>query len=135
MITKDHYAGWWRPESTELSRLQFGKRCGWLLIVLGVAGAIALRDTDLVTMLDRKLDLLAQLCPAFMISLYWNRLEGRGVMLGLAVGIVVAIGLVVAGYSKPFGVHAGLYGLGVNLLITCVFAVRSDGGQTRHGLS
>ena len=134
MITKDHYAGWWRTNSTELERLQFGKLCGWLLIVLGVLGAIALRDTDLVTMLDRKLDLLVQLCPAFMISLYWRRLEGRGVVLGLVVGIVVAIGLVLAGYAKPFGVHAGLYGLAVNLLLACGAALRSDGCETRHGL-
>ena len=71
-------------------------------------------------MLDRKLDLLAQLCPAFMISLWWKNLDGQSVFRGMLVGIVVAIGLAVLGHSKPFGIHAGLYGLTANLLMISV---------------
>ena len=120
MLTKDIYGGWWSPSASESQMMLVGKRCGWFFVFAGVSGAILLRDTTLVTMLDRKLDLLAQLCPAFMISLWWKKLDGQSVFRGMLVGIVVAIGLAVLGHAKPFGIHAGLYGLTANLLMISV---------------
>ena len=120
MLTKDIYGGWWSPSASESQMMLVGKRCGWFFVFAGVSGAILLRDTTLVTMLDRKLDLLAQLCPAFMISLWWKNLDGQSVFRGMLVGIVVAIGLAVLGHAKPFGIHAGLYGLTANLLMISV---------------
>ena len=94
-----------------------GKRCGWFFVFAGVSGVL-LRDTTLVTMLDQAGP--CQLCPAFMISLWWKNLDGQSVFRGMLVGIVVAIGLAVLGHAKPFGIHAGLYGLTANLLMISV---------------
>ena len=116
MLTKDWYATRWRPNATENQLLQFGKRCTWFIVAGGVLGAIFLRDTTLVTMLDRKLDLLAQLCPAFMVSLWWTRIDGRATLIGLVTGLMISIGLVLFGHAKPLGIHAGLIGLLGNLI-------------------
>ncbi|MBL6725653.1 MAG: sodium:solute symporter family protein [Rubripirellula sp.] len=116
MLTKDWYASS-RPFATEGQMLRFGNYCSWLCVAGGVTGAILLRETTLVTMLDRKLDLLVQLTPAFMLGLWWKGLDGKSVFLGLLVGLTVSLSLVVLGYSKLLGIHAGLYGLICNLLL------------------
>jgi len=122
MLTKDIYAGVLNPDASEAQMIGIGKSCGWFCVVLGVLGAIALRDTTLVTMLDRKLDILVQLCPAFMVSLWWGALDGRSVLKGLVVGLVVSITLAILGFTKPYGVHAGLYGLACNLITVWWFS-------------
>ena len=123
MLTKDWYAARWRPGATENQVLQFGKRCTWIFVAGGVFGAIFLRDIELVTMLDRKLDLLAQLCPAFMLSLWWRRIDGWATLIGLVTGLLISLGLVLAGYAKPFGIHAGLIGLLGNLIVVITLSL------------
>ena len=80
--------------------------------------AIALRErTDLIKLLDRKFDLLIQLAPAFFIGIHWPKLRGGPVMIGILVGVAVALGLAYGVHGKIWGFHAGLYGLVANVLI------------------
>ena len=104
------------PEG-ELTRI--GKLTSWLVISVLVGLAILLQEnTTLVKLLDRKFDLLVQLTPAFMIGINWRGLQTKPVLIGLSVGLVVSIGLALLGYGKINGIHAGLFGLGFNLLIS-----------------
>ncbi len=106
-----------RPGADEKSLTQVGKVSSWVLIVILVVLAIQLRHTTLLKLLDRKFDLLVQLSPAFFIGLHWKGLRARPVFAGLVVGLAIALGLAFAVGGKPWGIHAGLYGLPVNLAI------------------
>ena len=123
MVTKDIYGRLLRPEASEAELTRVGKICSWALIIILVSLAIALKEkTSLVRLLDRKFDLLIQMVPAFILGLRWARLRSLPVLLGLIVGILVAMTLafgdlpfVVRG--KVYGIHPGLYGLALNITI------------------
>ena len=123
MITKDVYAGYFRSNATQAELTRIGKLCSWALIVFLVWLAILLKDkASLITLIDRKFDLLVQLVPAFMLGIRWDKLQAGPVVLGLVTGLAVSLVLafgpfefVVAG--KIWGFHPGLYGLLLNLCI------------------
>jgi SSS family solute:Na+ symporter len=123
MLTKDIYAGFINRTAVEADLTRLGKRLSWALITLLVILAIALKEkASLVTLLDRKFDILVQLAPAFMLGIHWDGLQRTPVLAGLIAGLLVALilafvpfGFVVGG--KIAGLHPGLYGLGLNLLI------------------
>ena len=126
MFTKDIYSVHLHPDAPEAGLTRIGKRCSWTILCALVVLAIALKDQmSLITLLDRKFDLLVQLVPAFMIGIHWSGLKAGPTLAGLVAGLVVALALafgpfnfVVAG--KVWGFHPGLYGLMINLLIAVV---------------
>ncbi|MCO6455091.1 MAG: sodium:solute symporter family protein [Pirellulaceae bacterium] len=120
MLTKDIYARHLRPSAAESELTRLGKLCSWVLIVVLVTLAIVLRGTKLVDLLDRKFDLLAQLGPAFILGINWPRMRAGPTLAGLLVGVAIALGMVIAGYSRLWGIHPGLFGLAANLLIVVV---------------
>ena len=123
MLTKDIYGRLIRPTASQAELTRVGKLCSWVLIVILVALAIALKEkASLVTLLDRKFDLLVQLAPAFFIGVRWAGLRSGPVLAGLVVGIVVAMTLAFGGFEivqggKLYGIHPGLYGLTCNAAI------------------
>ncbi|HJN08584.1 MAG: sodium:solute symporter family protein [Pirellulaceae bacterium] len=117
MVTKDIYGQHLRPQATETEMTRVGKACSWVLIAVLASLAIALRGTDLVKLLDRKFDLLIQLSPAFFLGLHWPRLRATPALVGTIVGLAIALTLAAVDWGKVAGVHAGLYGLAVNVAI------------------
>ena len=105
------------PEASQQSLTKVGKASSWALVAILVVLAIALRHTPLLKLLDRKFDLLVQLSPAFFLGLHWSGLRARPVFAGLVAGLVIALGLAFGVSGKPWGIHAGLYGLPVNLVL------------------
>ena len=119
MLTKDIYARFVRRDASEHRLTQLGKQFSWILVVVLVALAIGLRKhATLVNLMDRKLDLLVQLVPAFMVGIHWPGLRAGPTLGGLAVGLALALALALCGYGKIEGIHAGLFGLAANLLIS-----------------
>ena len=125
MFTKDIYAPWIRRGAGESDLMRVGKLCAWLFITGAAVGAILLKGTTLVTLLDRKLDLLIQLSPAFILGLWWKPLHGKAVLVGLVVGIGVALALAFMGHGKLYGIHAGVYGLGMNVTLAVAISLVS----------
>ena len=123
MITKDVYAGYFRSNATQAELTRIGKLCSWALIVFLVWLAILLKDkASLITLIDRKFDLLVQLVPAFMLGIRWGRLQAGPVVLGLVTGLMVSLVLAFGPFDfvtdgKIWGFHPGLYGLLLNLCI------------------
>ncbi len=131
MLSKDIYGRFLAPHANERQITKLGKRCSWVIISIVAPLAIyfGLReDTSLVKLLDRKFDLLLQLAPAFIIGIHWRRMRAGPVFAGMAAGLVVALPIAfLTERGKLYGIHPGLYGLAVNLLISCGGSLLPEG--------
>ncbi len=137
MLTKDVCANHVVPDATQAQLTKIGKAFSWGVIAALIALALILREeSSLVALMDRKIDLLIQLMPAFIIGIRWNGLRGGPVLVGITVGISVSLLLVFGDFSfvekgKIAGLHAGLVALLPNATIAilgsfaCVRAQRS----------
>ncbi|MCB1745799.1 MAG: sodium:solute symporter family protein [Gammaproteobacteria bacterium] len=123
MLTKDICAAHLMRDASEAQLTRVGKICSWTLIAILIALAVALREAaSLVELMDRKLDLLIQLVPAFILGLRWRGLRGGAVAAGLVAGVALALTLAFADLpftsrGKVWGFHPGLVALLPNLLI------------------
>jgi Na+/proline symporter len=123
MFTKDIYARFIRPDSSQVHLTAVAKSCSWITIALLVGLAIALRyHASLVALMDRKLDLLIQMVPIFMVGLRWPGLRAGPVLIGLCTGILLAMLLAFGGFDfvqkgKIAGFHPGLVAVLPNLAI------------------
>lgn len=72
---------------------------------------------DLVYLLLWAYGPVGQFAPAVVATLYWRRATGPGVLAGLLGGGAVTLLLTVAPALEPIPLHAGIYGLLVNLLL------------------
>ncbi len=133
MVSRDLYRPL-RPGAGERHLTLVGKSTSLLLMAAAVVLTIALKDKTIWSLLVIKLEILAQIAPAVMLGLHWRGLSARAVFAGVLVGTVVAVTLALdaAGLStKPLGVHAGIWGLGANLLV--LFAVQASTNRGRTG--
>ena len=71
-----------------------------------------------------KFELLIQVAPAIILGVRWGRLQSGSVLAGLLAGISCAVCLKLAGL-EPWGIHSGVWGLLVNLLVLGVWQRRS----------
>ena len=122
LFTKDLYARF-RPESTQAHLTWMGKLFSWLLMALLAYLACVLPQT-LWRLTEIKLELLCQAAPAIMLGVHLPRLTGRGVLAGMLTGLAIAVGLQLvstgtgeAFYLRPWGIHAGVWGLLANLSV------------------
>lgn len=120
MLSKDVYGRFVNKNAADEQLTYVGKRISWTVIVVLASLAILLRETTLVTLLDRKFDLLVQLAPAYILGFYWRTLNGRAVCFGLIAGVITALLTLIFVSSKPWGIHPGVYGLGVNVVVLSV---------------
>lgn len=128
MFTRDLYQRVFPSHREQAQLTRVGKVVSWLSMLVAVLVAIGLHiagQADLVSLLDRKFDLLVQLAPAFMIGIHWKPMRSGPILLGMCVGLAIALTLTLTGETdKPFGIHAGLYGLIANTLIAFVGSLR-----------
>ena len=113
MVTKDIYQVYFRPQSSEAQLTSIGKWCSWIIVTLLVIIAIGTEKT-LIRLLELKFEVLIQIAPCFFLGLYWKRLRGQTVLLGMLAGLLVGLGLTWLGYPRVWGFHAGVMGLMVN---------------------
>ena len=116
MFTRDIYQVHFRPGAPQSELTLVGKIVSWVVVAVLVVIAISTEKT-LVRLLELKFEVLIQIVPCFFLGLYWRQLRTPVVIVGLLAGLAVALGLTAAGHSKLYGFHAGVVGLGVNLLI------------------
>lgn len=79
---------------------------------------------SIVIMLLYAYGAVVQFMPAVVATLYLKRVSGRGVLTGMVLGATVTIVLLVWPALMPLKLHAGLYGLVVNVIAMLVVAPR-----------
>ncbi len=107
------------PETTH-----FGKRAAMAVMFVAVILALV-PGLTLWRLLELKMELLIQCVPAFLLALHWPGLRASATFYGIAAGGVVAIGGALVGFGRIGGVHIGVLGLGVNLLVAVGWSVMS----------
>ncbi|MDH4063092.1 MAG: sodium:solute symporter family protein [Acidobacteriota bacterium] len=106
------------------SRLtQVGKRLSWGIVTVLVVIAVVPRIT-LWGLIEFKMEVLAQIWPAFVLGLHWRRLTGGAVLVAMLIGVAVSIGLTATGHPRVWGVHAGVVGLAANLAACALLSTR-----------
>jgi Na+/proline symporter len=133
MVAQDLYLPM-KPDTPQ-ARLTFaGKIISWAVMAGTAALALVVGDT-IWTLIKIKLELLCQLVPAIFLGVQSKSLKAKPVFAGLAVGTVVTVGFLVFekfgpdevfGWqvsSTPFGIHAGVLGLALNLAVLATLHV------------
>ena len=126
MFTKDIVSKYSSINLTEATLTKIAKVTSWILVLSLVGLAIVLKEkTSLVQLLDRKIDLLIQLSPAFILGIRANFLRGEAVLAGLSVGVITALILAFGNFDfvvngKVAGFHPGVIAIGPNLIIATV---------------
>ena len=118
MITRDIYQVHFRPEAEEAELTWIGKICSWIAVAILIVVAIGTEKT-LVRLLELKFEVLVQIVPCFFLGLYWRYLSTSTVIMGILVGLGIALGLTLFGQTRVFGFHAGVVGLVANVSGLC----------------
>lgn len=118
LISNDIYGRFIKPEASEKDKVLWGKMVGigvvCLLLVIAWKPPATLYEIFVL-----KFEILIQVAPAFLIGLYWKRLNKQSVLAGMIVGAVVASSMTFMGMKTVHGVYGGLIGLAINIAI-CV---------------
>jgi len=91
-----------------------------IVVVIVTITALLLQlyaPTLLVSLLLMSYSGMIQFLPGILLGLKWKRVTKVGVASGLIAGVIVVI-LTTFIWSNPLGVHAGIWGLIVNFIIT-----------------
>lgn len=116
IISKDIYGRFINPEADDKKQIFVGKMTGVILVALLLIIAWYPPAT-LYQIFILKFELLIQIAPAFILGLYWKRMNARAVFIGMIVGTIIAAYMAFSG-MKPLGIAAGLWGLLANLVFS-----------------
>ncbi|MCB9722991.1 MAG: sodium:solute symporter family protein [Spirochaetaceae bacterium] len=115
--------------SSDAGATALGKRLAAVLLVAVIPVALA-RELTLWRLIELKMELLIQCVPAFLIALHWRRLAAGPVLAGLVAGTFFSVGLTLAGWPRLGGVHVGVVGCIVNVVVAVAFSAGpSIGGR------
>jgi SSS family solute:Na+ symporter len=124
IITKDFYKRF-RPAKSQAELTNIGKMISWAIMAFSVYLAIVLPQT-IWRLLEIKLELLIQISPAIFLGLYYKKIKASSILWGMTFGTLFAVGTMVANKfgmdvsAKPWGIHAGVWGLIINLTIVFI---------------
>jgi Na+/proline symporter len=122
MISRDLHVGFINPDASKRRQVRVGK--AGEVITMALVLLIAWNPPGtLYQIFVLKFELIAQLAPAFILGIYWNRLTARPVFIGMLSGALLAGGMTIAGVDAIFGFGGGLIGLLLNVAI-CVVGSR-----------
>ena len=135
MVTQDLY-GKVKPGSSQSHLTGVGKIVSWIIMAGVVWLAIALPQT-IWRLFEIKLELLCQIAPSIFLGIHLKSLSAKSILTGILLGTAVALVIMVGNWAglaidaKPWGVHAGVWGLMVNFAAigTCNYFMN---GTTRN---
>jgi Na+/proline symporter len=92
------------------------------------------RELTLWRLIELKMELLIQCVPAFLIALHWSRLRAGPVFAGIAVGTLFSVALSLGGVTRIEGVHVGVAGCALNVLVAVIGSLRPIEHPERNSL-
>jgi Na+/proline symporter len=119
LFTQDIYRRYKKVEDQK--RLTFiGKIFSWGVMAVMAYLAIELPET-IWRITEIKLELLCQVAPAVFLGINLKQIKTKPIFAGFVAGTVVALVIITLNITlgvpaKPFGIHAGIWGLIINLL-------------------
>ena len=127
LFTQDIYRRYKKVEDQKHLTL-IGKIFSWFIMALMAYLAIELPQT-IWRITEIKLELLCQVAPALILGINIKRLEMKPIALGFIVGTITALlimtlSMTVGIPAKPFGVHAGIWGLIMNVITLLIYQKR-----------
>ncbi|MHC4308221.1 MAG: sodium:solute symporter family protein [Planctomycetota bacterium] len=118
-----------RPAASQSYLTGTGKIFSW-----GIMACMAYFATNLPQTIWRltemKLEVLCQVAPAIFLGLHIKSLHGRAILSGLSIGICVTLFIMFSNNmeipitAKPWGIHAGVWGLAVNFTTVLIVSIR-----------
>jgi Na+/proline symporter len=118
-----------RPTASQSNLTGTGKIFSW-----GIMACMAYFATNLPQTIWRltemKLEVLCQVAPAIFLGLHIKSLHGRSILSGLSIGICVTLFIMFSKKMgipitpKPWGVHAGVWGLAANFTTVGIVSIR-----------
>jgi len=117
VLAKDVYAKFINPGASEKSIINASRIIMILLALLGYAIVMTPKFT-LWHWVELKFEVGMQAVPPLVLGLYVPWVNVKGAWAGTIVGFIIAVGLSLGGYPKVFGIHAGVIGFAVNMLLT-----------------
>ncbi|MBF0274546.1 MAG: sodium:solute symporter family protein [Nitrospinae bacterium] len=127
IFTEDLYRPF-KPNMTQKEMVWVGKLFSWGLMIVLTILAITLPQT-IWKLIIIKLEILIQVAPAIFLGVHCKNLTTRAIMSGLIAGLGVAILLWATG-TKFMGVHAGVWGLLLNLIVIWVVQISGKKSKT-----
>jgi Na+/proline symporter len=107
----------------EATTTALGKRIAAVVIVAAAVLALSPQLT-LWRLIELKMELLIQCVPAFLLAIHWPGLRARPVFWGLVAGTALAVLAVVLGVKRVGGVHVGMIGLVLNVVVILIGSLR-----------
>ena len=118
-----------RPSASQSNLTGTGKIFSW-----GIMACMAYFATNLPQTIWRltemKLEVLCQVAPAIFLGLHIKSLHGRSILSGLSIGICVTLFIMFSNKMgipitpKPWGIHAGVWGLAANFTTVGIVSIR-----------
>ncbi len=140
LVTQDLY-GKVKPGSSQSHLTWVGKIVSWIIMAGVVWLAIALPQT-IWRLFEIKLELLCQIAPSIFLGIHLKSLSAKSILTGILLGTSVALFIMIGNWAglaidaKPWGVHAGVWGLMVNFAAigTCNYFMNGTArNQTAFG--
>jgi Na+/proline symporter len=135
MLTKDIYHRQINPAASEAKLMLIGKSMSWVVVSIMAAVAIYLHSLEdkptLVKLMNMKFDMLMQLGPGFILGMQWRGMKPSAPFWGLVSGLVLVLALYPVGTLANWGVHAGVFGLALNLAVVIALS-KLPLGQARQ---
>ena len=121
MLTKDIYHRQINPAANEEKLTIIGKSVSWIVLTIIAAIAIYLNSLEnkptLVKLMDMKFDILMQLGPGLILGMHWRGMKPSAPFWGLVSGLTLVFALNPIDTLKNWGIHAGVFGLTLNLAV------------------
>ena len=120
LVTQDFYRKV-RPNASQSHLTKVGKIVSWLVIGVAVLLAIQLPQT-IWQLFQIKLELLCQIAPAIYLGVHVKSVSSKSIFMGLLTGTGFTLLIMMGNWaglpmpSKPWGIHAGLWGLVINCI-------------------
>ena len=118
-----------KPTASQSHLTGTGKIFSWGIMACMAYFATSLPQT-IWRLTEMKLEVLCQVAPAIFLGLHIKSLSGRTILSGLSVGIVVTLfimfsnNLCIPIMPKPWGIHAGVWGLAANFTTVAILSTR-----------